>query len=643
MTALFEVDIDRSLRIPVEGGRFHMSGILYRPRTLEPVPALVTVTPYRSDAGAGIESHAMHMWFAARGYACLLVDVRGTGSSGGPLRPPFDPAEADDAIAASDWALAQSWCTGTVGMWGTSYCAMLTMRAALRRPAGLRAIVPILGMTDPERDVVHPAGAWGCGAALEWGTATALNQVMPELAGLSDATDVESTVIVRDDDPWILEMFRRSPGDRAWRDSAFDVSALEVPALVVAGWRDLFCSASIGAYESMTGPKKLLVGPWAHEHPWLAGVEAIDLWSIVLDWWDHWLRGIDRNVMAAPAVTVFKLGGSSGWHTASSWPGPGLRQLIDADVDAPTLPTNARRDLAESGRTLNAITDPTVGSQSGLWWSGGMGGAFSAPQDQHDDDRRSLTYTTEPLHARMVLVGRPRVVVTWEDEVPARLVVRLTDVDAHGRSILVAQGLVTSLDAGSTAIELSPTCFEVGVGHRLRLVLSTADFPRLWPMSPSQGRVADTHVAPTVTVAAPVMEARFLVPVEMPRPHSDADDGLLRRWTPEWTTTRDQASDAIEHRWGSTLDAITADGAHRLVLSASHVAHTGPDDPGASTALATRRAEIHTPDAETVVVSVTTSMTAGGMEVSATVDVGAIPAFQHTWRCERREGHKEVS
>src|SRR6185437_9546077 len=132
-------------------------------------------------------------WFAARGYAGLVVDLLGTGDSDGIRRPEFDPGDADDGIAAIEWAAAQPWCDGAVGMWGLSYAANVALRTASRRPPALGGLIA----------VAH------------------------------------------------------GPRDPVWRERAVDGAAIVTPALCVGGWRDAFPDGLVDAYERIAGPKKL--------------------------------------------------------------------------------------------------------------------------------------------------------------------------------------------------------------------------------------------------------------------------------------------------------------------------------------------------------------------------------------------------
>ena len=100
-------------------------------------------------------------WFAARGYALVRIDVRGTGSSGGVALDEYSEAETEDGVEAVAWLAAQRWCTGAVGMWGISYGAFTAIQVAKRRPPALKAIVPFQGTDDRYRNgrPISSAGA----------------------------------------------------------------------------------------------------------------------------------------------------------------------------------------------------------------------------------------------------------------------------------------------------------------------------------------------------------------------------------------------------------------------------------------------------------------------------------------------------
>ena len=153
------VDVVRNCAIQVSDG-VELAADLYLPREARPGPGLVTLLPYNKDGLGGIAAWDAHHYFASRGYACLIVDCRRTGSSGGRPLPPFDADEALDGVAVVEWAADQPWCDGNVGMWGVSYAATTTLRTASLCPSPLKAIAPVMGFLDPERDFVHPpAGA----------------------------------------------------------------------------------------------------------------------------------------------------------------------------------------------------------------------------------------------------------------------------------------------------------------------------------------------------------------------------------------------------------------------------------------------------------------------------------------------------
>lgn len=113
-----EVEVVHDLLIPMRDG-VRLAANLYRPAAAGPVPCLVNYLPYHKDGRGGLWYDGVHRHFARRGYATLVVDFRGLGCSEGVNNAPFDSQEGRDGHDAVEWAAAQPWCDGGVGMWGT--------------------------------------------------------------------------------------------------------------------------------------------------------------------------------------------------------------------------------------------------------------------------------------------------------------------------------------------------------------------------------------------------------------------------------------------------------------------------------------------------------------------------------------------
>jgi putative CocE/NonD family hydrolase len=472
MRELYEVDAVPNALIPC--GAYELAADLYVPRNAPPGPALVTLLPYHKDWNAGVAFWNSGRYFAARGYPSLLVDFRGTGGSSGSLRPPFDPDEADDGVRVVEWAAAQAWCDGSVGMWGASYGGIVAMRTATRRPAPLKAIVPVIAQVDPGRDFVNPRGARGMRLPLNWALLNLLLQLVPPLYFDEQGrwADVWHQRL-EGAEPYLTDLVGLEPSDPVWRERAIDVEAIEVPTLCVTGWRDFVCDAMIEAYERIAAPKKLVAGPWTHVMPHESPDHAIDFLPVMLAWWDRWLRGISNGIEAEPAATIFTFG-TQEWSTFETWPPadrPGLQLALSADGAL-------GGDVAG---TVSTVLDATVGIQAGVMADRP---SFGPLDDQHADDLRTLTFTTPALLEQLEILGRPclrlRLAEAPEQEIP--LVARLADVDDDGRSNPITSGTVLlEGGAGVAEIALAATSYEVPVGNRLRVSLGTDDFPFLWP------------------------------------------------------------------------------------------------------------------------------------------------------------------
>jgi hypothetical protein len=255
----------------------------------------------------------------------------------------------------------------------------------------------------------------------------------------------------------------------------------------------LYCEASIRAFEQIQAPKKLLVGPWMHTMPNESPFEAVDFLSMALNWWDRWLRDECSDAPTDEAPVTVYVQGRGVWLDLPAWPPTDTRcQRMSASADA-SLPDDTQ---PIGPGLLEQPVDATVGVQSGLWGMPTRG--FGLPRDQHEDDAKSLAFTSTALDGPIEIRGHPVATVTARVEAgPERtLVVKLTHVAPDGRSTLITCGTgslpaVAARDLAdhdpavtrATTIRMIPTAYDVPAGHRLRLTIAAGDFPRLWPIA----------------------------------------------------------------------------------------------------------------------------------------------------------------
>jgi putative CocE/NonD family hydrolase len=623
--ALFDVEFCRDVRVPTGTPGVTLSADVYRPVTDRPVPALVTVLPYRKDfvAGAGYAGPAR--WFAARGYAGLVVDLLGTGASDGVRRPEFDPGDADDALAAIDWAAGRPWCDGAVGMWGLSYAANTTLRAASRRPERLRAIIAVAHGLDPARDSVHPDGARGdLHALVNRGASMLVQQLLPPLTDdTSPAGRRRWRHRLAAGEPVFMDYARHGPQDPVWRQRAIDGAAIDVPALCVGGWRDAFPDGLIDAYEQIRGPKKLLMGPWGHLLPHESAHEPVDFLAVALRWWEHWLGGVPTGVMDEPAVALHLAGTPPRWLGFASWPPPAAELLLAARGDT-TLAPATRGDAGPARPIARHEPDATVGALRGLPGLG-LGEQFP-PQDQHDDDMRSVAVTSAPLAAGLVVGGRPEVRITTAAAGPVgRQVVRLTEVDADGRSVLITAGVLCDpADGDRHVVTLRPIVHAVAAGHRLRVAIGDADFPRLMPL------VRPAHFDVTaIEVSVPTLAEAAGIPVDLPElpppPGSGAPPATGLR------ITRDQQADEIEVVVDSRITDHRGPGGQHYRLRGELRARVRRAEPETAVTTGTQIAEVRLSTGEVVTASATVLCTQTALRARAELTADGAVVFARSW------------
>lgn len=635
-----EVLIDE--RVPTLDRNVTLSADVYLPTEDRwPAPVLVMVTPYRKDEVAGASVDAVHRWFAQHGYACVLVDAQGTGSSDGAPRPARDPGEGADGLAAIEWAAAQPWCDGTIGMWGLSNPGSQALRTAGLRPPRLKAVMAICSALDSAQTLYHPDGA-RCDLAMGvWAANMLARQLMPPLLNMSaPASQRRWQQRLHSTEPILFDLGRHGPGDIVWHERAVDPASIVVPTMLVAGWADLNpADDMIRGYEQLRGPKKLLVGPWPHAFPHNARFGAIDFLGQALRWWDHWLRGDDNGVMDEPAVTCYARGARPGWRTYDTWP-PTHDELAFTTTDDTTLVEVTSTEPEYTGtRTIAEYRpDPTIGARSGFRLDVVHTDMLPESEpDQHDDDSRSLSSTSMPLDDDLLVAGRVEVAVRLAangDGTPTaakRIVVRLTDVDSRGHSAFVTAGVLT-IDRPTTRcrIVLRPTLYRFGAGHRIRVAISESDFPRLWPLiDPVPLPIA------AVVVHLPVAAEDVGTPTDLPSLAPASHDDLDRRENqPYWKVSRELVGDGIAILTGGRVDGISTLYGHRVSLHTVTQASVDPDATGNATIDHRYTISARLDTGETIATTSRFLLTQTCVAARGEVVIGGTTVYSREWRCD---------
>lgn len=619
--------IQRDVRIALSDGTA-LAADLWLPSAHACWPTLISCTAYRKDDLAGAGSEAAHRYFTKRGYACLLVDLRGLGGSDGEAYDPADPQEGRDGADVVEWAARQPWSNGRVGMWGMSWGAITTFWTAAAQPPHLQATATIMGFLDAYHDWLYPGGCPTCLVPLAWACQHLVQQLMPSPS--LDWTE-GSRARWRDRLEHLrlyLPPLRAHPTyDAFWRERTIPVEQVQVPTFLIGGWRDMCCAGIIRAYERLAVPRKLIMGPWGHTFPDVAPTEPIDYLSELCRWWDRWLRDAPEEAEEAPVALYVQ--GAGRWRHERSWP---LR-----DGQQTSLWLGEARGLVASppgdGGHHAYPADPTVGVASGRW--DGLG----IPDDQAADDARSLTYTSEPLRHGLSVIGAPRLdlAASLEEGQLAHLAVRLCDVQASGVSELITSGWSkigpSSDPGGRLTIALWPTAYLVPAGHRLRLSISCADFPHMWPTSVNPRlRVyygGDNPSVVHVPVALPT-EVRPRGSPSLPRPRADPAPMSFHSDARRRIETDAHDADVTVTSSDYSSSATPAGGRTEVRLEAT--ARVQRDRPQDAAAHARGNALIATPLGHHVDIEATISASRARLTMSGNITIDGTPFFARDWQ-----------
>lgn len=470
------------LFIPLPDGT-RLAARLWRPEGAV-VPAVLEMIPYRKRDNTLPRDETIHPWMATQGYACLRVDLRGTGDSEGDFDDEYSAQELADACAVIAWIAAQEWCSGNVGMMGKSWGGFNCLQTAFLQPPALKAVVSVCATVDRFADDIHYKGGCLLGENFGWGTLMLSYCARPAdpLLRPDWREDLRRRIATM---PHLSERWstHQAPGTY-WRHGSVsqDYSRLQAAVLIVGGWNDNYMNAP--AHLVQNAPMaRAIVGPWVHQYPHTAVPgPRIGFLTEMKRWWDRWLKGLP--VADVAPYRVWMMDSAPPDASAAHRPGRWL---------AETLPSPRVRevthDLPAAGRVI--ATPQTLGSSAGEFFPMGLNAEMAG--DQRDDDARSLCFDL-PQDQGLALLGAARIEVALTADRPfAQLVARLCDVAPDGSSTRIAHGMLNLHhrsnppsplvpgEAVTLSLTLDQMAYRLAPGHRLRLALSNTYWPWIWP------------------------------------------------------------------------------------------------------------------------------------------------------------------
>lgn len=499
-----------------------LSANVFRPSAPARVPTILYRTPYGKGAGITANFQA----FVDHGYAVVVQDVRGRYDSEGAFRP-LDQ-EGPDGYDTIEWIAHRPWSDGRVGMTGGSYLGIVQWKAALAGSPHLRAIFPwVSGCDDYVDRFYSTGGALKLGNRLLW-----MSQNLRVPGFVPDFRKFVYHLPLRTADVAATgqrsEMYQaalRHPAyDSFWKriSTRAQISKIRIPVFSVGGWYDNFVESDLEAFTALqktSGVHRILIGPWPHDiRQGFSGVDygpdsIVALRGLQLQWFDQWLKGRDTAVASRAPVRMFIMGVNR-WREEREWPparvrytamyleSRGLANALKGDGVLGTRP--ARRGAPDRYTYDPRDPVPTRGGpvccnpKTFLW----------GPSDQRAVEQRPdvLVYSSKPLRRNLEVAGPVRAVLYVSTSArDTDFTVKLVDVfpDGHARNLtdgilrlryrggLGRAAPATPGEMYRITVNAGPTANVFLKGHRIRVEISSSNFPRFDRNPNTGGPIAD--------------------------------------------------------------------------------------------------------------------------------------------------------
>jgi putative CocE/NonD family hydrolase len=512
-----------------------LSADIYRPSNQGRFSVILMRTCYSSverEPSAYEEEIETYKFFASRGYVFVVQDVRGKNNSDGDFYPLI--YEANDGFDTQEWCGTQDWSNGRIGTIGGSYLAWTQWFPALLRNPHLKTMISLVAANDPFNNCPYRGGSF-MPVQASWSVVVdgrknqSLRPYGDLLALYKRRPLIELDGAFGRKIRWWKDWIRHSTYDSYWKTQSFEgrYSEIDVPILHISGWFD---DSGVGTNLNFTGmvnhgrtertrrSQKLLVGPWMHRinrERRIAGIDfgpssIIDLRTIELRWFDHWLKGIDTGIIDEPPVRIFVMGENQ-WRNEQEWP------LARTQFTNFYIHSMGRANSLQGDGSLNSeipgeespdsyIFDPENPVPVAEPEPFQIGG----PSDRRPAERRDdvLVYATPPIQREIEVTGPLSVkLYAASDARDTDFTATLIDVLPSGYAMWLNDGIIRAryrnsfeepilLKPGKIyeyAIDLMWTSNLFKKGHRIALEISSSRFPASSP-NPNTGGDTGTEI-----------------------------------------------------------------------------------------------------------------------------------------------------
>jgi uncharacterized protein len=544
-----------------------LSATVYMPGALkagEKFPALLEYLPYRKDDATAARDYPVHAWFASHGYVSVRVDIRGFGASEGtPTDREYSEREQLDGEQVIAWLAAQPWSTGKVGMFGISWGGFNSIQMAMRHPPALKAILAVDATEQLFHDDIHYIDG-----LMHFDEFELNMDLAPSMPGAPDYTLDEKVLGPRfESEPWSLEYFKQQRDGPFWSAPEHPLNEIKIPCFLIGGLLDGYRDSIPRMLAQVKAPVKAIIGPWNHTFPNDAEPGPQIEWrDQALRWWDYWLKNHNTGIMDGPPLSIYmqdwhvpdaNLKAVPGkWRGEAGWPPRNVSNTTLYLYDAHVLSTEPAKPAVHDLRYV-----PSIGVEAGFWWG-------ELLTDQRPVDAFSLTYDSTPLKTDLTILGRPHALLQASSSAPlADWFARLLDVAPDGTVTQVAgaglngaqrenpsdpQDLVPN-QTYALDIEMHLATWTFPRGHRIRLAVSNALWPMVWPTPYAMTTTLQLGGATGSRLILPLVPPSMYAVPEFapPEPSQERADikGEGFPWPGDWKTERDEVKAKTKVSW----------------------------------------------------------------------------------------------